>query len=513
MTALKNKTYSYVILGTVFFTGAAVLVVEITATRVFAPFFGNTVYTVSSVISVILAALSFGYYFGGKLADKRPNVRIFYFLIFAGGILLLLSQALYTWFLPRFSGYFSIEIGPLISSIAFFFLPSLLFGTLSPFAIQLLHVAFPHEGVGSVSGKVFFWSTLGSILGGIAAGFFLIPFFGVFEIILGVSIALITLGFVALTVLRPISLKFLILLFPMIVTLMSFSFYQNLNENYLYAHDGMYENIKIYDGIYNGFPTRFLILNGMYAGGMRLDSDKLAFDYTEYYKLHRLFTPEPERMLVLGAGSYSIPKGMLADAPTASVDVADIEPKLFELGKQFFRVEENPRLTNFVKDGRRFLQDSKNPYDVIFSDVYFSFYGIPEHFTTKEFFALVKSRLSDKGIFVANIIGSLEDVNPSFALSEFKTMKEAFPQSHLFAMEPLDLKRIQNFIFIGLASDEPVDLYGLIAKEKENDPFFRHAAGRLVDVNSLPLEGHLVFTDNYAPIEHYLSRLIKQIRI
>ena len=62
-----------VILATVFFTGAAVLVIEVTATRVLAPYFGNTLYTVSSIIAVILGALSIGYYLGGIFADKNPD--------------------------------------------------------------------------------------------------------------------------------------------------------------------------------------------------------------------------------------------------------------------------------------------------------------------------------------------------------------------------------------------------------------------------------------------------------
>ena len=61
------------LLFVVFATGAAVLVVEVVATRVLAPYFGNTIFSISSIISTILAALSFGYYFGGKLADKDQH--------------------------------------------------------------------------------------------------------------------------------------------------------------------------------------------------------------------------------------------------------------------------------------------------------------------------------------------------------------------------------------------------------------------------------------------------------
>ena len=70
----------------VFVTGACVLILEITATRVLSPYYGNTIYTVSSVIGIILAALSVGYYAGGKLADRRSTEAWFYGIILAGGL-------------------------------------------------------------------------------------------------------------------------------------------------------------------------------------------------------------------------------------------------------------------------------------------------------------------------------------------------------------------------------------------------------------------------------------------
>src|SRR5690349_1377078 len=82
------------LLGIVFLTGAAVLIVEVTATRILAPYFGNTMYTFSSVLSVILGALSCGYYFGGRLADKYPRPGLFYTIIAASGLCVLLVQLL-----------------------------------------------------------------------------------------------------------------------------------------------------------------------------------------------------------------------------------------------------------------------------------------------------------------------------------------------------------------------------------------------------------------------------------
>src|SRR3989338_5012040 len=85
----------------VFITGAAVLVIEVVAVRVLSPYFGNTIFTVSSVISVILAALSVGYYVGGRMADKHPSLRWFFGIILVSGLVLLLFHFIGIIALPK----------------------------------------------------------------------------------------------------------------------------------------------------------------------------------------------------------------------------------------------------------------------------------------------------------------------------------------------------------------------------------------------------------------------------
>src|ERR1700704_288459 len=127
MTAILKKFISqYMLLFVVFITGACILILEITATRVLSPYFGNTIYTVSSVITTILLALSFGYYVGGKLADKYPDVSFFYYIIFFSGITVSLLFLFDIFVLPLIAYIFPFIIGPLISSIILFFFPNFL---------------------------------------------------------------------------------------------------------------------------------------------------------------------------------------------------------------------------------------------------------------------------------------------------------------------------------------------------------------------------------------------------
>src|SRR4030042_1384357 len=126
----------------VFITGGAVLIIEVTAFRILAPYFGSTLYSTSSIIGVILGALILGY-------------------------------------------SLNMQTGPLVLSLILFFIPSLILGMMSPFAIKLK--SLEEKEIGRVSGAIFFWSTLGSIVGSFAAGFFLIPSFGINIIIISVG--------------------------------------------------------------------------------------------------------------------------------------------------------------------------------------------------------------------------------------------------------------------------------------------------------------------------------------
>src|SRR6266545_3862461 len=185
----------------VFVTGACVLVIEIVATRILAPYFGNTIYSVSSVISVVLAALSVGYWIGGRLADRYPLKKLFFMIITFSGVTVLCLEYMQTTLLPTLGYTLPLTIGPLIMSCLLFFIPSFVLGTLSPFAIALRKQEAKGQGVGTTAGEMFFFSTVGSIVGSLLAGFVLIPLFGIKSIIVGVGIVLFLLGLIPLALL------------------------------------------------------------------------------------------------------------------------------------------------------------------------------------------------------------------------------------------------------------------------------------------------------------------------
>lgn len=492
---------------TVFVTGACVLVIEIVATRVLAPYFGNTIYSVSSVISVVLAALSVGYWIGGRLADRHPSKKIFFGIIAFSGVLVILVQFMQSSLLPAYGYALPLTFGPLIMSVVLFFVPSFVLGMLSPYAVALEQREAKGQGVGTTAGQIFFFSTVGSIAGSLLAGFALIPFFGVSGIIIGVGIVLFLLGIIPVTIYgMPRNFTVVTVLLAGGTLLLATSG-QPSQGNVLYVRDGLYEKIVIGDGTYYGRPARFLKQDTNGSAAIFLDSEELAFDYTKYYALHNIFVPKVSRALVMGGGAYSIPKALLKDLPDAKIDVSEIEPSLVGLSKKYFGLKDDPRLTHYIEDGRRMLHDSEYRYDLIFSDVYHSMYSIPPHFTTVEFMKLAHQRLTSDGVFIANLIGSTATGGPSFIWSQIKTMQQAFPQVYVFAVVSPTEESAQNIIAVGSNSAKRLDM---------NDPRWRansyqvvrDISGHYINTERLVLADYPVLTDNYAPVDYLTAKVL-----
>ena len=484
----------------VFVTGAIVLVLEILATRILSPYFGNTLYTISSVISVVLGALSLGYYLGGRLADSHPKFSWFYGLITLGGAFTLATRLLMVTALPYFGTRLPLDFGPLISSMILFFLPSFVLGCLSPFAIKLALLQNPNAGAGRTSGSIFFWSTAGSIAGSLSAGFILIPLFGLDRIVSLCSLLLLLIGLVGLLSTKTISAKTTFLLVPLVVLAYSLSqaFTFKLS-NVVYSQDGLYEKISVVDTTLSDRPTRILLQDKSASAAMYLDSDDLVFDYTKYANIYLSSSPKPKRALALGGGAYSVPKALLAGSPNLEIDIAEIEPALIPVAQKYFFLPDNPRLHHFITDGRRFLTTTPYLYDLIFGDVYFSFSSIPPHFVTKEFFTLAKSRLTSSGMFIGNFIGSLDRTTGQLTFSIMRTFQSVFPQSYFFAVNSPKSPVTQNIIFIGLPDLASLDLAHPLVT-----PHLSHR----VDPRRFDLTSYPYLSDNYSPVEFLTSRLL-----
>lgn len=181
-----------------FLTGAVLLGLEIVASRVLAPYFGNSIFVWGSLISVFLLALSIGYFWGGSMADRYPSFTSLAMVVFVASAFVLVLPLVY---LPasRFMVSLDLEfrMSVLLTSMLFFLLPSVLIGMVSPYIIKLS--ASELAVIGQTAGNIYSVSTMGSITGALGVSFFLIPVMGTRAIILLAGGMLILAGLLCLS--------------------------------------------------------------------------------------------------------------------------------------------------------------------------------------------------------------------------------------------------------------------------------------------------------------------------
>ena len=172
----------------VFISSFCILVIEIVAGRIMAPYVGVSLYTWTSIIGVVLAGISIGAYLGGLIADRYPHPSTLGWLLFISG-LGAFSIAPLTNLVGGAYFQTSLMARILLITTIIFFVPSCILGMISPVVVKLALKNL--EKTGNVVGKIYAFSTLGSILGTFAAGFFLISWMGTRTILLTQGILLI----------------------------------------------------------------------------------------------------------------------------------------------------------------------------------------------------------------------------------------------------------------------------------------------------------------------------------
>ena len=137
------------------------------------------------------------------------------------------------------------------------------------------------------------------------------------------------------------------------------------------------------------------------------------------------------------------------------VEVIEIDPQLIEVGRRFFRIGEYPQLTMIADDARRYLRLTDKKYDLIFGDVYHGVRNVPAHLITREFFNLVRERLRERGVYMMNLIGTIQGPHSSSFRSTVHTLQAVFKHTYVFAIEPTNLRQVQNIIIVATDTEIP----------------------------------------------------------
>ena len=175
----------------VFLSGAALLGVEIAASRVLAPTFGSSLYVWGALIGVVLTGLSIGYWAGGALADRWPSPYLFVGAIALGAALVLAIPLVDEWVLEQVVTWDpGPRLNPLVAAIILFGPMSVVLASVSPIAVRL--AARSLDRLGRTAGRLFSISTAGSIAGTFVTAFWLVPEYGTDQVLAVGAVVLLT---------------------------------------------------------------------------------------------------------------------------------------------------------------------------------------------------------------------------------------------------------------------------------------------------------------------------------
>ena len=495
----------------VFVVGTGSLGAEIAAVRLLAPYFGASTIVWANTIGIVLVALSVGYWLGGRLADRHPNMRALCLTALVAAVLLaivpfvadpLLDVAVDA--LDEISaGAF---VGSLLAVLVLVAIPVLLLGTVSPWAIRLAVQSV--EEAGTVAGRLYALSTAGSLVGTLVSALLLIPLVGTRRTFLIFALAI---AIVAVLGLRPVRRYALApAAIAALIALPVGTLKASTEDDGRVIHEAeteyQYARVVEYDD-----GTRTLELNEGQAqhsvceaecepgpGGPRNPRSVLTGDVWDgHLVLHFAGRTEPpSRVAILGNAAGTTARAYEEFFPDTRVDGVEIDGELSEIGRDYFDMN-NPRLHLYHEDARPFLRRIDERYDVISVDAYRQPY-IPFYLTTVEFFETVRDRLTPGGVLIVNA------GHPEGQDDLEKVLTATI--GDVFANTMRDPIEDTNTLIV--ASQAPLSAARLRAAVPTLPPALRPTALAAARRLGPGLTGGDVYTDDKAPVEWLIDKSI-----
>ena len=463
---------------------------ELLGFRLYAPYFGYSIYVWGSLIAVVMAALAGGYAIGGWLSDRSTSDTPLYITILASGAYQLiivytverLLRALWN------DGVFS---GTIIATLIVFAPPMILLAETSPFVIRLLARA---GHVGSSAGRVYALATVGSIAGVLATSFLLIPDLGThatLQILCAVSIGVGIAGLAA----RRRSVLLGILALVMLVAAPK----PKLRYFEIWRGESVYNQVRVIH--YKGYL--WLALNDLrHSHTTFKDNSVWSGSYQDVFVLGPVFVNRPH-LLVLGMGAGgSIRMTRVAD-PNIQVDAVEIDPLVVKAAQRFFGLPQRARwLHVHIADARPWLAQDRATYNLIHVDLYQGGPYIPFYLVTEEFFRLVRAHMSSAGLLMMNVYDAGK--KHEILYSTVATLKRVFPTVLVYSRLP------KSYMIFAFAEARPLISIRNELEQASGNPgvvqIARAAAAGITDITPPPAT--IVFTDDRAPIDPMTRRML-----
>jgi predicted membrane-bound spermidine synthase len=350
--------------GVVFVASACTLVLEITAGRLLAPYLGVSLYTWTSIIGVVLAGIALGNYLGGVVADLTGPRRTLGLLLAAGGLaslaVLPFTTADLLGFVPR---GLPVVVRILLLTGLLFFVPSALLGMVLPVVVKLTLTDLGRAG--HVVGRIYAWSTLGSIAGVFLTGFALIPLLGTKAVIFAVGVILIALAAVAGEFFRRAGLPRAVdaLVALLLVLVLGQIHLRDALDAWCVRETSYYCIRVTAERASDGHVYRVLMLDRLIHSYNSIeDPTRLPYSSLRTYAALTAYAAQRSpslRALFIGGGGYTLPRYMEVTYPDAVLEVAEIDPGVTLTAREMLGLGPTTRVVTHNRDARQVLEASR----------------------------------------------------------------------------------------------------------------------------------------------------------
>ena len=507
-----------------FTTGAVTLGMELSASRLLEPAFGNSQIVWAALIGLILLYLALGAWVGGRLADRFPQRRqLDYTMTLAAAGIALAATVSRPVLTLAANSMADLSIGLLASAmlaiILLFSIPGILLGAASPWVLRLaLREQETTSHTGQVAGRLTAISTTGSLVGTFLPVLWLIPTFGTrwtFFLLSLTLLTVITLGSLKQSY-RWIPLVTLVgVLLLALFTRPGLPLILGNAEagEVIYADESLYNTIVVRQW----GPERHLKLNeGIGLHSVAHPQMLMSQGIWDYFLLAPLFRSAPslptpdDRLLLIGLAAGTVSELYTNIYGPIPITGIELDPQIIEVGQQYFGMTQ-PNLTPIAADGRRWL--AQQPADATWSFIAVDAYRppyIPFHLTTVEFFQLTHDHLTDNGVLAINV----GRTPTNFALVDAlaKTAQQVYPTIFLLD-EPGPPGTLGNTLLVATKSPVTLDetLLANVAALPSTLPVeFRDFAQQATQVArpAPSLAAAPIFTDDHAPVERIVHSII-----
>lgn len=490
----------------VFISSACVMVLELVAGRIIAPYVGVSLYTWTSVIGVVLAGISLGNFLGGWLADRWASLRLLGAIFLFGGLACFVVLAVDV-LGNRVPGSWHIISRILVLTGALFLPPSIVLGAISPVVVKLAVQNLSRTGM--TVGRIYAMSTVGSIVGTFATGFFLISWFGTHAIVLAVAAVLLTLGLALILGGRlPLFAASLLL----VATGTGFA-WQKASPRMPCTRETNYFCIKLRDEVQHGETVRLLILDRLVHSYTSLENPtKLVYGYERVYAEATAYKAQQGgelRALFIGGGGYTFPRYMEALYPDSILDVIEIDPDVTQIAHEYLGLDPDGSITTYNEDARMYLARPPSArYDLIMGDA-FNDFSVPYHLTTLEFNERVRAWLEPGGLYMVNLI---DGAGGTFVRSYLHTLRRTFPYTYVIPTGT-EWRHSPRTTFVVIAGDQPLDLEALKRIDAgDGDALLARQVLSREDTDAFLAESDrlVLLTDRYAPVDQMLAAVFRE---